>query len=428
MPLRRRAALVVAAATTLTALTAPVAFADTTPPAPTTTAAPARSDLYGAGDPTYDGVWRQSYALMTVNSSGYFVNSGAEHWLLAEQCADGGFPSYRKDTAKACDPKTEDTNATGIAVQALQALHGAGGSDSPAQRAVAWLRTVQNADGGWSYNPDGPSDPDSTAVVLGALTAVGGAAGSTPDAKGKTPYDALRGFQFGCTAKPADRGAFGYPGTDGKLTVNAKATADAVRGLAGASFVGWPHPTPSATTAAKAPDCTTGRQAYASLDPQAAATAGAGWLAAQLTAGGGHLTALTPGATAATPDYGTTADTVVALVAAGRPAEAKTAYDWLAANSSSWAHGSPAAMSQLILAAYAVHGNPRAAGGADLVQQLVSLGPAPIKRATGAMTGDDKKKDDGGSSSTGTWIIVGVFFVASVGAGLLISGRKRRQG
>ncbi|NUP40430.1 MAG: hypothetical protein HOY76_26275, partial [Streptomyces sp.] len=89
MPLRRRAALLVTAASTLTALAAPTALADTAPPATTTAPAVPRSDLYGAGDPTYDGVWRQSYAEMAVSRSGYFVSAGATAWLLAQQCADG---------------------------------------------------------------------------------------------------------------------------------------------------------------------------------------------------------------------------------------------------------------------------------------------------------------------------------------------------
>src|SRR5690242_6003524 len=118
MPLRRRAALLATAASTLSALAAltalgtvaaPAALADSTPTAtgtPTGTAAaapaPTRADLYGAADPTYDGVWRQSYAIRAVSRSGYFPGGGAVAWLLAQQCADGGWPSYRADTAKPC--------------------------------------------------------------------------------------------------------------------------------------------------------------------------------------------------------------------------------------------------------------------------------------------------------------------------------------
>ncbi|SHL07365.1 prenyltransferase/squalene oxidase repeat-containing protein [Actinacidiphila paucisporea] len=418
MPLRRRAALVAAAATTLTALTAPIALADTTAPAATTAAAPSRGDLYGTADPTYDGVWRQSYAEIAVARSGYLAGGPATAWLLAQQCPDGGWPSYRKDTAKACDPKTEDTNATGIAIQALTLVQGPGSADA-VSRAVRWLHSVQNADGGWSYNPGGPSDPDSTAVVIGAL---GRDASLARNAKGKSAYDALLGFQFGCDARPADRGAFGYPGTDGKLTPNAKATADAIHFLAAGHLAGYAYPSPSTPAVPPEPaDCTGNPKAYGALDPNAAASAAAGWLLAQLRAGGGHLTAVTPGATTKTPDFGTTADAVIALNALGRQGDTKATSTWLGANSAAWSKGNPAALAQLTLA-----GSDRyAPAGADALPQLIALGPAPTKRPTGAISQADEKKD--GSSGGTVWIIVGVVLVASAGVGLLISGRKRRQ-
>jgi hypothetical protein len=407
MPLRRRAAVlaVTAAVSALSALSVPAATADTATP----------SGLYGAGDPTYDGVWRQSYALLALRTAGVNPAAAAVGWLTGQQCADGGFPSYRKDTAVACDPKREDTNATGIAVQALAAL---GGHSAATTKAVAWLATVQNADGGWSYNPGGGSDPDSTGVVMGALKAVGKDPAATAKG-GKTAYDALRTFQFGCAAKPADRGAFGYP-MNGKLSVNAKATADAVRGAQGATFV---VAAPPVDIAVKVPECVTATDA-APATPADAANAGAAYLTTQLTAGGNHLTAVTPGADKPTADYGTTADAVIALAAGGHLTAAKSAYTWLAANSAAWSRGNPAALSQLVLAAHATGDDPRAAGGADLVQQLTNLGPAP---ATSPSATPAKKKDSKKSSTAGTLLIVGVFFVASIGFGLYLSARKRRH-
>jgi hypothetical protein len=413
MPLRRRAATALAAATALTALTAPAALA-AAPPA----------GLYGAGDPTYDGVWRQSYALLALHTAGVTPAASATAWLAGQQCADGGFPSYRASTATPCAPKAEDTNATGIAVQALVAL---GGHDAAVGKATAWLKKVQNADGGWSYNPGGASDPDSTAVVLGAFTATGTAPQTMRTAGGRTPYDALRGFQSGCAAKAADRGAFTYP-MNGRKAVNAKATADAVRASQGAGFVVRPA---GSEVAAAAPACTgASGDPYATLGPKASGLAGAAWLAAQLTAGGGHLTAVTPGADKPTPDYGTTADAVVALAAGGQNAAAKAAYTWLAGNSASWAHGNPAALSQLILAAEATGADPRSAGGADLVQQLANLGPAPAAAkasATPTATDQAQHKKDKSGSSLGVWVVVAVVFVASIGFGMLLSTRKRRQ-
>lgn len=417
MPLRRRAALVVAAATTLTALTAPVALADTTAPAAATTAAPSRGDLYGAADPTYDGVWRQSYAEIAVARSGYVAGGAATAWLLAQQCADGGWPSYRKDTARPCDPKTEDTNATGIAVQALRIVGGPQ-SGAAVDRALTWLHSVQNADGGWSYNPGGPSDPDSTAVVIGAL---GRDASLAPNAKGMSAYDALLGFQFGCDAKPADRGSFGYPGTDGKLTPNAKATADALHGLAAGHLAGYAYAAPSTPAAPPGPAACDGNpQAYAKLDPNAAASAAAGWLLGRLHAGGGHLTAVTPGADTPTPDYGTTADAVVALDGIGRFDDTKATRAWLGTHSAAWSKGNPAALAQLVLAG-AGHA---AAGGTAPLQQLIALGPAPTKRPTGAATEAGQKHD---SSSAAVWTAAGVGVVALVGIAVLVGTRRRRK-
>ncbi|MCM2428646.1 prenyltransferase/squalene oxidase repeat-containing protein [Streptomyces sp. RKAG337] len=394
----RRSAAALAAATVLGMAAVPAASADT----------PLPPGLYGTGDPTYDGVWRQSYALLALDTAGVKPADSAVAWLTGQQCADGGFPSYRADPAKACDAKTEDTNATGIAVQALTAL---GGKDAIVKKATDWLTSVRNKDGGWSYNPGGASDPNSTGVVIGAQSAV------------REASDSLKAFQFGCDAKAADRGAFGYP-MNGKLTVNAKATADAVRGAHGAGFVVAPSTT---NVVATAPDCAS-PDAYKKLDADGAASAGGAYLTTQLTAGGGHLTAVTPGADKPTPDYGTTADAVIALAAIHQRDTAKTSYDWLAKNSATWSKGNPAALSQLILAAHATGNDPRSAGGADLVQQLTNLGPKPAAVASASPSPSDKteKKDD--KSSSATWWIVGVFFVASIGVGFLVSGRKKKQG
>lgn len=147
--------------------------------APTALAAPAPAPsaalptgLYGTGDPTYDGVWRQSLALLAQDTAGVRPARAAVAWLTGQQCDSGAYPSYRADTRRDCDPKTlPDSNATAAAVQALAAL---GGQDATVRKSVDWLKSVQNADGGWSYNPGGASDANSTSLVIGALAAAGG--------------------------------------------------------------------------------------------------------------------------------------------------------------------------------------------------------------------------------------------------------------
>jgi energy-coupling factor transport system substrate-specific component len=56
-------------------------------------------------------------------------------------------------------------NSTAFAVMALRA----GGVRAGARLSLAWLRRVQNADGGWGAVPAASSDPDSTGAVLQAL-------------------------------------------------------------------------------------------------------------------------------------------------------------------------------------------------------------------------------------------------------------------
>lgn len=49
-----------------------------------------------------------------------------------------------------------DTNQTAAAVQALAAL---GGHDAVTDKAVGWLKSVQNEDGGWGYTAGSPATP-----------------------------------------------------------------------------------------------------------------------------------------------------------------------------------------------------------------------------------------------------------------------------
>src|SRR6185312_863924 len=95
----------------------------------------------------------------------------AVDWLAGQQCASGAFAAFRADAAKPCDPKVVvDTNSTAAAAQALAAL---GGHATAVDKAVTWLKSAQNTDGGWGFTPGGPSDTNSTSVAVGALVAAG---------------------------------------------------------------------------------------------------------------------------------------------------------------------------------------------------------------------------------------------------------------
>ncbi|MET7456311.1 prenyltransferase/squalene oxidase repeat-containing protein [Streptomyces sp. NPDC005574] len=415
MNVRRSAAVL--AATAVIGAASPAVAADPSPSAsPSSPALP--PGLYGSANPQYDGVWRQSLALLAQHTAGVKPAAEAVTWLTGQQCASGAFAPFRADTAKACDAKLPvDSNNTAAAVQALAAL---GGHDAETARAVAWLKSVQNKDGGWGYAPGGASDTNSTSVVVGALTAVGEKPAQV-EKGGNSAYDALLAFALPC--KGAGAGAFAFqPGKAGELAANADATAAGVVGALGLGMV------------VEAGRKTDGDCAGSgNPTPRQAAANGASYLAGAV-AKTGHLTSAMPGSTDQ-PDYGNTADAVVALAAQGGAGQAAKPLRWLERNSAAWARQSgPAAYAQLVFAAHATGTDPRDFGGTDLVARLNATGPAP--RSADGQTGRsgadsdkadkaDKKEQKGSSPSV--WWIIGVGLVAGIGIGFLISGRNRRR-
>jgi hypothetical protein len=197
--------------------------------------------LYGAADPTYDGVFRQGLALLGLAAAGAVVPSVASGWLISQQCgtADptvrGAWMAHRAP-AEACKPGNPvtftgvDTNSSAMAAQALSAL-----GLTPNFDPLAFFDAVQNTTGGWGYLGDTADDPDSDALVIQAIVAAGQSPTSAPwvEAAGD-PVSSLLGFQLGCDAAPADQGAFTFPGTNG--APNALATPQAVWGATARSF------------------------------------------------------------------------------------------------------------------------------------------------------------------------------------------------
>lgn len=426
--LARRAATALAAAMVLGAAAAP-AFADSAPaaaPSPSTQKLPA--GLYGTKDPQYDGVWRQSLALLAQHTVGVRPAASAVDWLVGQQCADGSYTGFRADPAKACDGRTmRDTNQTGAAVQALAAL---GGHGKTVTKAVAWLKSVQNDDGGWPSMPGSPSDANSTSVVIGALAAAGEKPESVTSKKGgKTPYDGLLTFRLGCDAKEEGRGAFTFQLKG--AAPNADATAAAATGALGKGFVVAPEDG-AADAPVKPLTCKGGtedgagkvKQAGAAADRARAADGGAAYLVAQLDKNGHHLMSAMPGAEKQ-PDVGNTADAVVALAAGGHRSAAQRPLAWLEKNAAGWARqNGPAAYAQLVLAAHATGTDPRAFGGTDLVSALNATGPKPA--AVSEKSGKDAKSDEGKGGGIGVVWVVTVGLAIGAGIGFLLSGRKNR--
>ncbi|MFB6553120.1 prenyltransferase/squalene oxidase repeat-containing protein [Streptomyces sp. NPDC056405] len=416
---RRSSAAALATIAVIGAAAAPAVAADpSSSPSASAPSAPESSGLYGTADPQYDGVWRQSLALLAQKTVGVTPSSKAVDWLTGQQCASGAFAPYRADPAKACDAKTMvDTNNTAAAIQALWAV---GGHGDVVESALTWLKSVQNKDGGWGYTPGGPSDANSTSIVIGALTATA----SKPEQVekgGKTPYDALLTFALPC-AEDKGSGAFAFqPDKDGKLLANADATAAGVLGALGKGLV---------TEAGKATGDATCADAKKPTREQAAAN-GAAYLAGAVAKDGHLKSAL--GGSADQPDYGNTADAVVALAAQGGAEKAAKPLAWLKKNAAKWAEQSgPAAYAQLIFAAHATGTDPRAFGGTDLVARLNATGPSPRggeMRDSATVGAEDaaQENDDKDDSGFGVWWFVGVCLVFGIGIGFLLSGRNKKQ-
>lgn len=376
--------------------------------------------LYGSGDPTYDGVWRQSLALMAQHTVGVDPAEKALTWLVGQQCANGAFPAFRADTTKACDAKVMvDTNSTAVAVQALSTLTIS--YDAQVKKAVTWLKSVQNKDGGWGYTAGGASDANSTSVVIGALAEAGVTVPNLHNKEGRTPGDALLKLALPCDGP--DAGAFAYqPDKKGKLTANADATAAAVLGAYGETLVGSPQ-----DDAESPADC---KQTNDDGLADEAGDSGAAWLAKTL-AKDGYLKSVLPGAEDQ-PDYSNTADAVVALSSAGFNDQAAASLRWLEGHALKWAEQSgPAAYAQLILATdVAKGGDVHDFGGKDLVTLLNATGPTPerINKLPTASASTTEASDENDGALTVAWTVGGGLLLGSlIGSALMLRGRKRRQ-
>ncbi len=195
----------------------------------------ANAGLFGSADPTYDGVYRQSMAIVGLTAAKAPVPAAAVTWLAGQQCSSGAFSSFRADTSVPCaapDPDAftgPDSNSTALAAIALKSA----GRGAAASRAVSALRATQNADGGWGYTLGGPSDVNSTALAVAALQAFP----TTLQADGPIPRATtyLKKAQLPCTV--ASRGALPYqPGQ----AANALASVQGLLGWAGTLPVAAP--------------------------------------------------------------------------------------------------------------------------------------------------------------------------------------------
>jgi len=234
---------------------------------------PVQVGLFGAQDPTYDGAFRQSLGLLAYAAAGTAPPKDAVGWLLAQQCADGGFQAFRASTKAPCqksDPATfsgEDTNSTGIAAAALRAI----GETAAADRALAWVLQAQNTDGGFPYFVGGDSDANSTAVVLLGTNTAGRTPASVQHG-GVSAVQFLATLQIGCEgAATDDDGGFAFQSFGGPLVDSDAAAVQATLALSGK-----PLPLTAGTVSTDIPRATCPSSASPSLSP---AELGAGHLA-----------------------------------------------------------------------------------------------------------------------------------------------------
>ncbi|MHB1066446.1 MAG: prenyltransferase/squalene oxidase repeat-containing protein [Candidatus Nanopelagicales bacterium] len=201
---------------------------------PAAAAAPAdlraASGLYGSADPTYDGVYRQSLALLGLAAAGSAAPSAAVGWLVSQQCASGAFQAYRADVATPCstpDPQAftgPDSNSTALGALGLNAS----GRRTEATRAVRALIAAQNPDGGWGYTLGGPSDANSTGLALAAVRGLPKSGPARSSLARGSRF--LASLQLPCTA-PADA-RYALPYQSGQ-PANALASVQGLLGLAG---------------------------------------------------------------------------------------------------------------------------------------------------------------------------------------------------
>jgi hypothetical protein len=176
--------------------------------------------LFGSPDaPTYSSAYTQGLALLALAAAGQ-PNAAGAAWLVRQQCAGGGWTSYRADTSTSCPTENAstfagaDTNSTALAIEALVAS-----KTSLRVSPLAFLHRSQYPNGGFGYigavAKSQPVDPDSTSLVIQALVALGKLSAPIFARPGGTPEQALERFQLGCSSPASERGSYGYPGESG---------------------------------------------------------------------------------------------------------------------------------------------------------------------------------------------------------------------
>lgn len=208
------------------------------------------SDKSQFGD--YSNAFGQSLAIIGLQRAGRDVSDAAVTFLLAQQCADGGFRLSPDESG--C---TSDTDATAVAVQAVIAAQGQ--QDPAAMKGLSYLTARQAVSGGiGGTGPTSGVNANSTGLAAAAFAA----GGLSAPLLGAQHY--LEGLQYGCSFPTALRGGIAYDaagfasqkqaGSGAKVTdQDVRSTAQATLGLSGQSLL--TVSAHGATTDAPSPSC-----------------------------------------------------------------------------------------------------------------------------------------------------------------------------
>jgi energy-coupling factor transport system substrate-specific component len=238
----------------------------------------ARLRAHRKGDGSWPGqVNPTAFGILALSAAGNRKGlSRSAAWLRSAQNADGGWGFAR---GSASDP-----DSTGAALQALAA---AGGSRGAIARGAGWLREVQGENGGFAVS-GGSANAQSTAWAVQGLVAAGTAPASVRSA-GRSPLDYLRSVQ-------AADGHYRYSSSSDQTRV--WVTGQALVAVSGEAFPLAPVPKRSGGRTSKASGSQTG-----GAGSSAAATIGAGSAPASGSANGPAKAgpAAAPGKPAADP-------------------------------------------------------------------------------------------------------------------------------
>ncbi|KRE53949.1 prenyltransferase/squalene oxidase repeat-containing protein [Phycicoccus sp. Soil748] len=217
----------------------------------------------------YSNTTGQALDIIGVGRATGSAPKEAVDYLLAQQCADGGF---RGDLGAAGGSCTSDVDATAFAVQAAIGLRGT--VDPAVSRALTFLAGKQAANGGF-LNGDGQYNANTAGVAAQAFAA-GGRNAELARAQGF-----LASLQLDCTFASDLRGGIAFtaadrstlaskPGDTAALDRALRATPQATLGLAGGTLLS--AGSDGATTVVPAPTCPTSATSTTST---ATATTGA---------------------------------------------------------------------------------------------------------------------------------------------------------